>query len=211
MKIKVCGLTQIDQIEQLKKLGIDYFGFIFYPNSPRYVLNHLPFDEIRNIESLYKVGVFVNENIEEVIEVARKANLQAVQLHGDETKEYIREISEQLTEHVQIIKVIRIGNQSILELQKSVKDLPEEVDFILFDKDSEHFGGTGESFSWNLIDQLDIPKPYFLSGGISLENIDLVSNLKNQPYAVDVNSRFEINPGVKDINLIENLLSRVKN
>lgn len=211
MKIKVCGLTKVDQVKLLHELGVDYFGFIFYPNSPRYALNYLTLNEIKSLQDIYKIGVFVNEKLEDVVRVAQEAQLNAIQLHGEESNSYLREVSNKLSKSVHIIKVIRIGNQSVTELQKSLEDLPEEVNFILFDTDSKQYGGTGESFSWKLLDQLNIQKPYFLSGGISLENIHQVSQLRNQPYAVDVNSKFEVSPGAKDINLIKKLFHHIKN
>ncbi len=211
MKIKVCGLAKVDQVKLLHELGVDYFGLIFYPNSPRYALNYLTLNEIKSLQDIYKIGVFVNEKLEDVVRVAQEAQLNAIQFHGEESNSYLREVSNKLSKSVHIIKVIRIGNQSVTELQKSLEDLPEEVNFILFDTDSKQYGGTGESFSWKLLDQLNIRKPYFLSGGISLENIHQVSQLRNQPYAIDINSKFEVSPGVKDINSVNKLLHHIKN
>lgn len=118
-KLKVCGLAHRSQIQELQKSGVDFLGFIFYPKSPRYVLNHLSLEQISEIKHLGKVGVFVNEEIETITEIAEKANLNFIQLHGDETIEFTTELRQKLNSNIGIIKVIRIGNQTSDELQKS--------------------------------------------------------------------------------------------
>lgn len=96
LKLKVCGLTKIDQIQELIDLKVDFLGFIFYDQSPRYVLNHLSLEQISDIEHSGKVGVFVNENIERIIEISEKAKLNFIQLHGDETAKFIAELRKKL-------------------------------------------------------------------------------------------------------------------
>lgn len=202
-KLKVCGLTQLSQISELVAINIDFLGFIFYKKSPRFVLNHLNLEEISRIEHHGKVGVFVNENVEKILEISEKADLNFIQLHGDENENFISELRENLNPEIGIIKVIRIGNQTSDELQKTISHQPSTINFLLFDTDSNAFGGTGKTFDWTLLNEIEIPKPYFLSGGISLENIHQLSTINHQPFALDINSKFEIEPGNKDVEKIK--------
>ena len=130
MKLKVCGLTKLDQIQELISMKVDFLGFIFYGKSPRYVLNHLSLKEISEIPHFGKVGVFVNENIENVIDFSVKANLNFIQLHGDEDENYIVNLKNNLPFDIEIIKVIRIGNQTTEELQKTNTSI-EFLDYLL--------------------------------------------------------------------------------
>ncbi|MGV4413482.1 phosphoribosylanthranilate isomerase [Chryseobacterium sp. T1] len=201
-KLKVCGLTQLNQITELIDLQVDFIGFIFYEKSPRYVLDHLSLKQIAGINHQGKVGVFVNENLEKIIEISEKAKLNFIQLHGDEDHKFILRLREIIGENIKIIKVIRVGNQTLDELQKIINQQPKTINYLLFDTDSKAFGGTGKTFDWNLLNDIEIPIPYFLSGGISLENINELSSIKHQPIALDINSKFEIEPGDKNISSI---------
>lgn len=204
-KIKVCGLTQLSQIRELVALKIDFLGFIFYEKSPRYVMNHLNLEQISEINHQGKVGVFVNENLEKIIEIAEKAGLNFIQLHGDENENFISELKQKLNPNIEIIKVIRIGNQSSNELQKNINQQPKSINYLLFDTESRAFGGTGKTFDWNILNEMEIPLPYFLSGGISLENFHQISIIKQQPFFLDINSKFELEPGIKDLDKIKAL------
>ena len=206
MKLKVCGLTKLDQIQELISLKVDFLGFIFYEKSPRYVLNHLNLKEISEIPHAGKVGVFVNENIENVIDFSVKANLNFIQLHGDEDENYIANLKNNLPNQIKMIKVIRIGNQTSEELQKNINQQPSTINYLLFDTDSKAFGGTGKSFDWNILNELEIPIPYFLSGGISLENVFQLPTLNTQPFSLDINSKFELEPGIKDLDKIKEFI-----
>ncbi|MHA6697538.1 phosphoribosylanthranilate isomerase [Chryseobacterium sp. A321] len=202
MKLKVCGLTQITQIHQLEEINVDFLGFIFYEHSPRYVLNHLTLQEIAKVNHPAKVGVFVNESVKRVTQVANTAKLNFVQLHGDETIAYIRELSEELGTRTQIMKAFRIsGNETFL--QAHLRELAPLVEYFLFDTDSKHFGGTGKRFNWQVLNEVTIPKPYFLSGGISPENLSELQMLNLSPFALDINSKFETKPGFKDLDKIK--------
>lgn len=210
-KLKVCGMIRLEEIDALIDLSIDYIGFIFYPKSPRYVLNHLTLEQIDAIEHPNKVGVFVNETLENIRDISEKANLNYIQVHGDETIDFITELREELDDNVKIIKAIRIGND-LDKVKSELKHLNSNKDFIahlLFDTDSSAYGGTGNTFDWQILDELDIPLPYFLSGGISLENVEKIQNNKNQPFALDVNSKFELEPGVKDLSKIKELKKKI--
>lgn len=204
-RLKVCGLTQLHQIRELVALKIDFLGFIFYEKSPRYVLNYLNLEQISEINHQGKVGVFVNESLEKIIEASEKADLNFIQLHGDEIENFISELKQKLNPKIEIIKVIRIGNQSSHELQKTINQQPKSINYLLFDNDSKAFGGTGKTFDWNILNEMEIPFPYFLSGGISLENFHQLSTINQQPFALDVNSKFELEPGIKDLEKIKAL------
>ena len=200
-QLKVCGLTKIDQIQELISLNVVFLVFIFYEKSPRYVLHHLSLKEIAEIPHFGKVGVFVNETVEKITEISEKAKLNFIQLHGDEDEEFILSLSQRLSKDVKIIKVFRVGTQN---LKLETWNL-EQIDYFLFDTDSKAFGGTGQTFDWQILNEIEIPKPYFLSGGISLENIKNLQNFVkvnmrenktltklNTPFALDINSKFEI-------------------
>ena len=219
LKLKVCGLTQLAQIQELISLNTDFLGFIFYEKSPRFVLNHLSLEEISEIKHLGKVGVFVNESVEKITEISEKANLNFIQLHGDEDENFIIELKKSVKKEVKLIKVFRVGET--FNFQFSIfKSL---VDYFLFDTDSKVFGGTGKTFDWQILNEIEIPIPYFLSGGISLENIKNLQNFVkvnmrenktltklNTPFALDINSKFEIEPGIKNLEKIKTFKSLLK-
>ena len=209
-QLKVCGLTKMDQIQELISLNTDFLGFIFYEKSPRFVLNHLSLEEISEINHQGKVGVFVNETVEKISEISEKAKLNFIQLHGDEDEEFVKKLRLSLSKNIKIIKVIRIGNQSFDELQKTINQQPSTVNYLLFDTDSKAFGGTGKTFDWQILNEIEIPIPYFLSGGISLENIHQLSTINQQPLALDINSKFETEPGSKDLEKIKIFKSLLK-
>lgn len=223
MKLKVCGLTKMDQIQELISLNTDFLGFIFYDRSPRFVLNQLSLEEISEINHQGKVGVFVNETVEKIVEISEKAKLNFIQLHGDEDEDFIKRLRHSLSKKVEIIKVIRVGNKKKEEFKKTINQQPTTINYLLFDTDSKAFGGTGKSFDWQILNEIEIPKPYFLSGGISLENIKNLQNFVkvnmrenktltklNTPFALDINSKFEIEPGIKNLEKIKTFKSLLK-
>jgi phosphoribosylanthranilate isomerase len=209
-QLKVCGLTKINQIQELISLNVDFLGFIFYEKSPRYVLHHLSLKEIAEIPHFGKVGVFVNESIKAIVEITTESQLDIIQLHGNENEKFILQLRQILGNNIKIIKVIRIGNQSFDELQKTINQQPSTVNYLLFDTDSKTFGGTGKTFDWQILNEIEIPIPYFLSGGISLENIHQLSTINHQPLALDINSKFETEPGSKDLEKIKIFKSLLK-
>ena len=211
-QLKVCGLTKMDQIQELISLNTNFLGFIFYEKSPRFVLNHLSLEEISEINHQGKVGVFVNERIEKIVEISEKSNLNFIQLHGDEDEEFIKKLRQSLSENTKIIKVIRIGdNKTNFENEiKKITNIKSQISNLLFDTDSKAFGGTGKTFDWQILNEIEIPIPYFLSGGISLENIHQLSTINHQPLALDINSKFETEPGSKDLEKIKTFKSLLK-
>ena len=212
MKLKVCGLTKMDQIQELVSLNTDFLGFIFYEKSPRFVLNQLSLEEISEINHQGKVGVFVNETVEKIVEISEKAKLNFIQLHGDEEEEFIKRLRQMLNENTTIIKVIRIGDDktNFENKIKKITNIKSQISNLLFDTDSKAFGGTGKTFDWQILNEIEIPIPYFLSGGISLENIHQLSTINHQPLALDINSKFETEPGSKDLEKIKTFKSLLK-
>ena len=208
--LKVCGLTKIGQINELIDLKVYFLGFIFYDQSPRFVINHLSLEQISALNHQRKVGVFVNENRDRIIEIAENAKLDYIQLHGDEDGNYISELKEELNPEIGIINVIRIGNQTAEELQNTINEQPKSINYLLFDTDSKAFGGTGKTFDWNILNDIEIPIPYFLSGGISLENVKILDCINKKPFALDINSKFEIAPGNKDLEKIKEFKGLLK-
>jgi phosphoribosylanthranilate isomerase len=205
MKLKICGLTRLNQIHELISMNTDFLGFIFYEKSPRYVLNHLNLNEISKIIHNGKTGVFVNESVNEIYKITEKANLNFIQLHGDNDENFISELRKKINPDIGVIKVIRIsdGNIDLKNLIKKINNyLKLNINYLLFDTDSKAFGGTGKQFDWNILNEIEIPLPYFLSGGISEENIEHITILKQKPFAIDINSKFEMEAGVKDLNRI---------
>lgn len=208
MKLKVCGLTKTDQIHELISMKVDFLGFIFYEKSPRYVLNHLSLSQISGIKHSGKVGVFVNESVENIEAIAEDTALNYIQLHGDEEENFIDELRNKLNKETKIIKVFRVGKE-FENLKFEIQNLKSNVDYFLFDTDSKAFGGTGKTFNWQILNELEIPKPYFLSGGISPENCKDIRNIKQQPLALDINSKFETEAGNKDLEKIKNFYEKL--
>ncbi|MEO8720714.1 MAG: phosphoribosylanthranilate isomerase [Ginsengibacter sp.] len=209
MRIKVCGNTDLTQLQQLDELKIDYVGLIFYEQSSRYVLKSLLGKDVRKLKlSIPKVGVFVNASEEEIMKQIEDFDLDMVQLHGDETVSFCNRISD----HIKVIKAFRIA-----DLEKNidwiVKEYEEVCDYYLFDKGSAGlYGGTGEKFNWELLKKASLKKPFFLSGGIGRDDVKALKEF-NHPflYGVDVNSRFEIKAGIKDMNLIKAFKTDLEN
>ena len=200
MNIKVCGITQLKQLQQLDGLNIEYAGLIFVKDSPRYIGDKLDKDAIKNADfDLKKVGVFKNPEMIDVLDAIDEYGLDVVQLHGEETPE----MCEDLSSEVEVIKVFNLtGDENVDEL---VADYDAVCDYYLFDTkavDGET-GGTGKKFDWKILTKAKIEKPFFLSGGISVDDIAAIKKFKHPDYfGVDINSKFEKEPGVKDMGLV---------
>jgi phosphoribosylanthranilate isomerase len=195
--IKVCGITEFKQMKQLDGLNIDFAGFIFFKDSPRYVGNKNLANELKNADfDIKKVGVFVNPELIDVLTAIDEYGLDAVQLHGDESPE----MCEDLSTEVEVIKAFRISDD-ILNIDEMVADYDDVCDFYLFDKATAGaFGGTGKQFDWKILAKAKIEKPFFLSGGIGPDDIDKIKKFKHPDFfGVDINSKFEKEPGVKDM------------
>jgi len=204
LKVKVCGMRNTDNIRQLVSLKPDYIGFILYPGSKRYFGD----DNILEAdipESILKVGVFVNAVIKDIIHWINQLNLNLVQLHGSEPSEYCMEI------HDLGIKIIKsFGIDQNFEFSR-LDEFAPYCDYFLFDTISSLHGGSGLKFNWNIMKNYFLEIPIFLSGGIGLDDAENIKNsgIKNI-YGIDINSKFEISPGVKDIKLVNEFLIRIR-
>jgi phosphoribosylanthranilate isomerase len=197
MKIKICGCSSEQFYPRLFDLDeIDYFGFIFYPASPRYV-SQTP------IISKKKVGVFVNAPTEFILEKIKTEALDVIQFHGNESPAEIRKIKSNILKW----KAFGIQNSSDFEQCKVYEGI---VDAFLFDTKSHLFGGTGKVFNWELLDEYRGEAPFFLSGGISPEQVERLKKI-NHPklIGIDLNSRFEIAPKQKNVPLIETFIKQL--
>ena len=199
IKLKICGLRLRENADSVLDIHPDFIGFIFYCKSPRYVGNR--YEWIRQLEidsSLKKVGVFVDNPVEDILCVTRDAGLGFVQLHGNESVETCRLLREK---GLRVIKVFSIGTNFSFSALRSYID---HVDYFLFDTRGKYLGGNGIPFDWSLLEDYPYQVPFFLSGGIGIDNIGHVKYL-NHPllYAVDVNSKLELEPGVKDPRLLK--------
>lgn len=200
IKLKVCGLR--DNMKEVIALDPDYAGFIFYNKSPRYVGEE--FEMIDLTDDIKSVGVFVNESVKKVQQVAVKYKLEFVQLHGNETPEYCVELKRS---GIKIIKAFQIDEMFDFDL---LENYSSTVDYFLFDTKTSSFGGSGKTFNWNLLKRYKMEKKYFLSGGISLDNFDAVANVDLRKIeAIDVNSKFEVSPGLKNIQQIRLLQEKL--
>lgn len=189
-------------ILEVAALAPAYMGFIFYRGSKRYVAD-LSEDTLKALpSSIKKTGVFVDAKIEEVIDVVAVYGLVAVQLHGSESPEYCKTLKERLS-GVEIIKAFGVDEAFDFE---RLSVYAETADYFLFDTKTEGHGGSGKTFNWDLLQKYTLDKPYFLSGGIGLETLhDLPKIADPRLYALDVNSRFELEPGLKDIKKLKEI------
>jgi len=199
--LKICGLR--DNVREVEVLQPDYAGFIFYTKSPRYVGKDFRMPELD--ERIKKVGVFVNEPATKIIKIVRECHLDFVQLHGYEKPEDCEAISKQ---GIGVIKAFAVDGQFDF---KPLEQYDSTVDYFLFDTKTAGFGGSGRSFDWGLLKKYKLDKKYFLSGGLGLENLELLraSDL-SRVHALDVNSRFEVSPGLKDIQALVKLKEKIK-
>lgn len=194
LKIKICGMTEWENISRILEIRPDYLGFIFYPRSPRFV-SSLNLVEIADFPgNVVKVGVFVNADKTTIINLARSWGLGLIQLHGDETTSFCRNLQE---EGLKIIKVFNISEYfdfSVLE------EYMPFCDYFLFDTKTNLRGGSGVKFNWELLNAYKLDHPFFLSGGIQLSDAKIIKQFSHPSlYGVDVNSGFEVSPGIKDV------------
>ncbi|GAA3557438.1 phosphoribosylanthranilate isomerase [Snuella lapsa] len=205
MKLKVCGMKYQDNIDQVAALQPDYLGFIFYEKSARYFNTAIP--QISN--TIKKTGVFVDANLDTVISKIQAHQLQAVQLHGMESPEYCKLLQhtklDSASRPIEIIKVFSIKDNFDFEILKPYETV---CDYFLFDTKGKLPGGNGYTFDWNVLNDYTSTKPFFLSGGIGLEETEklqsfITSKASKYCYAIDVNSKFEIEPGLKNIELLK--------
>ena len=231
MKLKVCGMMQGENIQEVAALNPDYMGFIFYEASKRNfegIIPELP-------ESIKKTGVFVNEYPEILISLVEEYQLDALQLHGDESVAYVADLQLQLAERralfveenkhqkkkknkhkisnekVEIIKVFGVKDTFDFEVLRPYLDV---VDSFLFDTKGKERGGNGVQFDWAILEQYPFEKPFFLSGGIGLDSVDSLQTFLGKPaskycFALDINSKFESLPGAKKVEKIKKFKNKI--
>ncbi|MHB1921461.1 MAG: phosphoribosylanthranilate isomerase [Chitinophagaceae bacterium] len=197
-QIKVCGITRESDLLSLASIGVDYAGFNFYEKSPRFAERILPASKIRDLQlPLKKVGVFVNDPLERILSLVSSYGLDLVQLHGDESVETTRMIRK----HVPVIKAFRISEE--FDFPQSVQPFLEVCDFFLFDSPGKYYGGNQVVFNWGKMKSYLGGVPFFLSGGIGNQHILALAQFQHPSWmAVDVNSQFEIAPGIKNIEMV---------
>jgi phosphoribosylanthranilate isomerase len=207
LKIKVCGMRDPENISGVVDASPDYLGFIFYPKSKRFV-RFEPSLEILDLipVPVKKVGVFVDETPEKVLEICRTWKLDVVQLHGHETPEYCKQIHDTGYIVFKAFSVDELFDFSDLKVYSGV------CDYFLFDTKGNLPGGTGQKFSWKLMANYTGNVPFFLSGGIGSEDVEAIQNVQHpQFFGVDINSGFELSPAVKDILKVQQFIFRIRN
>jgi phosphoribosylanthranilate isomerase len=211
LRIKVCGMTRIDQMHELGEMGVEFAGMIFYPKSPRYVLNHLKGEEVRKARlKVYKVGVFVNADYEEMMKQVDDFGLDMVQLHGDESPRFC----EQVSNYISVIKAFRLAPNDPISWK--IRSFQDAADLFLFDTLGVGYGGTGKKFDWTVLKGENIKKPFFLSGGIEPGDVDRIRDFLKESaaanlFAIDVNSCFESSPGIKKMDILRGFVEKIKN
>ena len=204
MKIKVCGLTVSENIQAVDLLGADYLGFIYYSKSKRF--SSILKEDIEACRAK-KVGVFVNSPLSDVLEQINKSALDVIQLHGEESVQYCKELRK-YNQEVELIKAIPIQDKRSL---KQVEPYLDIANYLLFDTACLSRGGSGVKFDWTILDEYKGTLPFFLSGGLGVEDVMCLKKWKHPfLYGVDVNSRFEIKPGVKDINVLNTFIKKLR-
>ena len=193
MRIKVCGLRDEDNIKAVAALGPDYMGFICYGPSPRYI-NNMSANILTGMPAnIYKTGVFVDESKETIDKLIADYGFNAIQLHGSESPEFANSFRDKVT----VLKAFGLNSDFDFE---QLNNYANKVDYFLFDTKTDMHGGSGKTFDWSILDNYKLNTPFFLSGGLSLDNLDEVKDIDHpQFYGVDLNSKFETSPGIKDI------------
>lgn len=212
MRVKVCGMTRPEQVLKLDEWEVPFAGFIFYPKSPRYILKHMNASDLKKLKlkKTSKVGVFVNATKEEILKTVDECGLYLVQLHGDETPRFC----EQISDYVTTIKAFRLGENDPIEWM--VKPYADAVDMYLFDTEGAGYGGTGKKFNWQQLIGKSIQKPFLLSGGIQPDDVEALKAFSQDPvakglFAVDINSKFETAPGLKNMEIVSSFVQEVQN
>lgn len=209
MIVKVCGMREEENVKKLiLDAAPDLVGLIFYPPSARYVERESVQPAFYKALTQAKVGVFVNESKEEILRKTQAYGLSHIQLHGDESPELITELKEHTSAH--IIKVFRIGSTWDWKQANSFVDV---ADWFLFDTQTAEYGGSGKTFDWGILETYPYDIPFLLSGGVDETQIEAINSLiKRIPYCVgvDINSRFEISPGLKDVARVKTFIDKVR-
>jgi phosphoribosylanthranilate isomerase len=204
LRLKICGMRDPENIRKVASMGPDYMGFIFYEGSSRYVGKDFILPESITF-GVTRVGVFVNSPVEEMIRTAQSYGLTHLQLHGDEPVESCQVLTDR---GLKVIKAFSVDDSFDF---KNTQPYGRAVDFFLFDTKGKNYGGNARAFDWTILDRYDQEKPFFLSGGLSFENVHETRRLMNMNiHALDVNSGVESAPGVKDVEKVKKIYDYVR-
>ncbi|MDO4931409.1 MAG: phosphoribosylanthranilate isomerase [Prevotellaceae bacterium] len=218
MQIKVCGMRDVSNIKAVIDLNVNYIGFVFHPASPRFVRNtdndySFLSDKKQSLHNIKTVGVFVNEMPQRVIDNIRDFYLDCIQLHGEEDAAYIEKIRETtlqcLNRDITVIKALSIKEADDVKRWQKYK---RYADLLLFDTKCKGRGGSGIQFDWSLLDEYDGDIPFLLSGGIGPVDVPQIKKFKHPMFkGVDVNSKFEISPTIKDVDRLKTFINDINN
>jgi len=204
LKVKVCGMKYPQNIETVSELNPDMMGFIFHPNSPRYV-ERLNTEVLKSIpENILKIGVFVNQKFVDTYLMVQRYKLNGVQLHGKEPVDYCNSFKEL---NLVVLKAFSISDSSDFSFT-----IPYEgaCDYFVFDTKTPAFGGSGNKFDWNILSDYKGDTPFILSGGISMDDVDDIKKIHHPKFAgVDINSKFEISPGMKSTMMVDSFVKQL--
>lgn len=205
MIVKVCGMREADNIRQVDTLqGVDWMGFIFYPPSSRFVAEvpaYLP-------QHNKRVGVFVNATCDDILEQQKAFGFDMIQLHGNESPDFCKELSSHLKTGRQLIKMIAITSSEDLDKTHLYEDC---VDYFLFETKCKGYGGSGQQFDWDILQHYTGKTPFLITGGIGVEDAEKVKAFQHPQFVgIDLNSRFEKAPALKDITLIDKFIKQIK-
>jgi phosphoribosylanthranilate isomerase len=207
IRIKICGMTRLEDALCAVEAGVDALGFIFYAKSPRAIDSEVALQIIAKLPPFVDaVGVFVDEELPQVEAIVKQCRLRYAQLHGAESPEACRYLAK-MASPCQVLKAIRVGPQTTVAEVAPYQDSVQG--FLLDTYQKNAVGGTGEAFDWSLIDRLNLTKPFLLAGGLSVDNIRLALE-QVRPYGVDANSGLEAAPGIKDHHLIRQFVAAVR-
>ncbi len=207
MQIKVCG--NLHNFADVAELKPDFLGIIFYPKSQRFVGAALAPGVTAKRGASKLIGVFVNASSTEIVEALGKYSLDGIQLHGDESVEGVADIKSKIAQKI-LIKAFRVDRSFDLSFTTQFEDICE---MFLFDTATEMYGGSGKSFEWDILRGFN-SKPFLLSGGIGADSLQEIARLRqesNSLIGVDINSKFEKSPGLKDVSLIKSFMEELKN
>lgn len=206
MKIKVCGLNNQENVSYLLNYKLDFIGLIFYEKSKRSVMHgNIDNDFVKSVLSAKKVGVFVDESLNIILKWAQEYELDYIQLHGTETPALCMKVREN---GLKVIKAVSVSNKLPTELLKGYQNT---VDLFLFDASGKKRGGNGTKFDWKILLEYGLKTPFLLAGGISLEDVNEIKKLNvRELYGVDLNSKFELEPGIKDVNQVKQFIEDIK-
>jgi phosphoribosylanthranilate isomerase len=207
IRVKVCGMNSPGNVKEIAELTPDIMGFVFYPGSTRYVGNDPDMALFNTVPpGIKKTGVFVNEDNQRILDFSIHAGLDMIQLHGNESPIACLQLK---SSGLSVIKAFNIDQDFEFD---SLNQYMSGCDYFLFDSKSERPGGSGKKFGWEKLEEYSLDKPFFLSGGISPDDASEIRSITNRGmFAVDINSRFENSPGIKDAVRVKTFIYEIKN